>query len=193
MAAVKFISQEYLRENSVINDNADWELIVPAIYLVQDTYVERVLGTALMNDLKTKIIADNTLAAYPNEKGLLNDYIKPMMLWYILMEASPLFKFRYENKGIMTKSSDNSQPADTQDVRYIMDKWRINAEMYAERTTKYLYYNQTLFPAYSVIIPGEKRHSYSNYSTGIDLDDRWWKVDPRPRNAWNDPRIDFGY
>jgi hypothetical protein len=52
------------------------------------------------------------------------------------------------NKGVMVKNSDNSQPADTQDLKMLMDGYTIKADKYSELLTNYLKYNQTLFPKY---------------------------------------------
>ena len=56
-----FISQQYLKDKSLINDNTDWELLQPSIIMIQDLYLQQVLGTPLFEDLQDKITA-NTLS-----------------------------------------------------------------------------------------------------------------------------------
>lgn len=171
MADVFFISKTYLEEMSVINENTDWKILKPTIIMVQDIYLQKILGTPLYNDLKTKLIADITLATYPNEKALIDNYISKALIWYIKMEATMEFKFRYMNKGVMVKNSDNSQPADTNDLKYLMDKWRVNAEMYAQLLTDYLIMNTQTFPKYLEVDNSGMVAKQKNYTSGIYLQD----------------------
>ena len=171
MADVFFISKAYLEEMSVINENTDWKILKPTIIMVQDIYLQKILGTPLYNDLKTKLIADITLATYPNEKALIDNYISKALVWYIKMEATMEFKFRYMNKGVMVKNSDNSQPADTNDLKYLMDKWRVNAEMYAQLLTDYLIMNTQTFPKYLEVDDSGMVAKQKNYTSGIYLKD----------------------
>lgn len=171
MADVFFISKAYLEEMSVINENTDWKILKPTIIMVQDIYLQKILGTPLYNDLKTKLIADITLATYPNEKALIDNYISKALVWYIKMEATMEFKFRYMNKGVMVKNSDNSQPADTSDLKYLMDKWRVNAEMYAQLLTDYLIMNTQTFPKYLEVDNSGMVAKQKNYTSGIYLQD----------------------
>ena len=171
MADVFFISKAYLEEMSVINENTDWKILKPTIIMVQDIYLQKILGTPLYNDLKTKLIADITLATYPNEKALIDNYISKALVWYIKMESTMEFKFRYMNKGVMVKNSDNSQPADTNDLKYLMDKWRVNAEMYAQLLTDYLIMNTQTFPKYLEVDNSGMVAKQKNYTSGIYLQD----------------------
>lgn len=130
---VLFISQDYLKDNSVINDNADFELIRPTIIMCQDIYLQQAVGTPLYDDLKLAIVNYNASPSTPITtaySNLITYKIQKMLLWYVQMEALPLLKFRFENKGIMVKSSDNSQAIDTNDLKYLMDRCRIKAEHY---------------------------------------------------------------
>ena len=56
--------------------------------------------------------------------------------------------FRYRNKNVSNKSSDNSQPIDYTELNFLMDHWRNKAEFYKQRLIDYLCANSSLFPAY---------------------------------------------
>lgn len=163
-----FISQDYLTENSIINNNVDYKILRPTIIMAQDIYLDAVLGTPLYEDLCTKGLAV-TLNA--NEILLIKKYIQKPLLWYVLMESTPEFKFKYMNKGIMVKSSENSQGADTKDIMMLMDHWRVKAEAYAEKLTRYLKANVTKFPKYNEYTETGTRANNGNYTTGFYLDD----------------------
>jgi hypothetical protein len=168
MVDVLFISQQYLREKSIINDNTDWELLQPTIIGVQDIYLEQILGTIFYEDLKNKIDS-STLST--DETNLIKNYIQPILLWYVQMEAMPIFKYRFVNKGVMVKQSENSQPISEQELDKQMDRFRIKAEVYAQRLTRYLMYNSNVFPKYKEYQLEGKFPNANNFTTGIDLGD----------------------
>lgn len=170
MANVLFITEQYLKDFSIINDNTDMKILTPTIDMVQDMYIHPIVGTGIFNELKTQIVAGTVTAL---NATLLQDYIQKAMLWYILAEAPPIFVYRFANKGVMKKSSENSQPADLDDINFLIDRFTNKAEWYAERITKYLLENESSYPLYSnpgsgvdTIIPKK-----TNYSTGMYLGD----------------------
>lgn len=169
---VLFITQEYLNDNSIINDNADFELIRPTIIMCQDIYLQSAIGTCLYEDLKLAIINYNAIPSVQiplNYRNLIEFKISKMLLYYVLMEALPLLKFRYENKGIMVKNSENSSAIDTGDLKYLMDRERNKAEMYKDLLIKYLNSNASLYPKYEVCGCDGLSPDKSAFSTGIYL------------------------
>lgn len=164
------ITERYLKENSIINDNTDMKIITPTIILVQDKYLEPILGTPLFKEVKDQI-QNNTLTSL--NQTLLDDYILKAMIWYTLHESTPAFKYRYMNKGVMVKNSDNSSAADLDEIKFLMDKWRKNAEYYSERITMYLKANMNLYPLYYTYQNyNDKRPNRTNYTTSLFLDTR---------------------
>lgn len=142
------------------------KIITPTIKLCQDKYIKPILGTDLFNEILGQI---PTLTAL--NQTLMNDYILPCFLQYIVFEATPVFKYRYANKGVMVKNSENSQAVDFDEMRWLMDKWRNNAEWYAEQATKYLVQYASSYPLYLAnTTPDKICPNKSNYQTGIFLD-----------------------
>jgi hypothetical protein len=139
------ISENYLKENSVINGNADMKVITPTIKLVQLKYIRPLLGTDLYDEILSQIGSNTVTAA---NQTLLDDYVLDCMLYYVLCECTPVFKYRYANKGVMVKNSENSTAADLTEIQWLMDKWRNNAEQMAEICTKFLREESTTYPLY---------------------------------------------
>lgn len=171
MPKVLLLSETYLNDNSVISENVDWKVIQPVIVMAQDIYLEPILGTKMFQDLMAKADADITLASDPVYKSLVSDHIVPTLHYYLMKELALILKFRYMNKGVMVKSSDNSQNGDTNDLKVIADSHRITAEQYAERLTKHLRYNPSLYPLYFTNVNEDIQPIKKNYTTGIDLGD----------------------
>lgn len=164
------MGETYLKQMTIINDNVDMKIITPTIEDVQRLYVEDVLGTQLFNQILSQI-GSNTVSSA--NQTLLDNYILPFMKYYVLMEVSPVFKIRYMNKGLMVKSSDNSQPASQEEMLYIMDRWKDNAQKLAQKCTDYLRDNTATYPLFLTNYRYyESQPNQNNFSSGFYTKDR---------------------
>ena len=168
MADVLFISENYLKQYSVINDNVDLKILTPTLIWVQDNYVQKILGQDLFEEIQSQINAASVSAL---NKVILDKWILKIILNYALMESTPEFKYKYMNKGLMVKNSDNSQAIDPTELQFEMDRWRARAEFYSENLRRYLRVNINDYPKYVSNITYDKlRPIRNNFTTGIYLD-----------------------
>lgn len=147
-----FVTEDYLKKYSIVNDNVDMGVVTPTLLKIQDMYIHPILGTALYEELKTQVDADTVTAL----NATLLDMVRKCVLRYLESEAAIIFSYRFMNKGIMKKNSENSQPAELNEINMLMDKFKNEAEWYAERITKYLIENSADYPL------------YENAGTGVD-------------------------
>ena len=140
-----FITIDYLRDNTVINGNVDSELLEPFIVAAQNVRIESIIGTGLFNDIVTNI--DNDTIAGDN-KTLLDDYIQPCLIQWVVYEALPFINYKLTNKAVSTKQGDNSNSSALNEVQYLREQVRNTAEYMSQRVTDYLKANTTLFPLY---------------------------------------------
>lgn len=166
--AVIFISEQALKDSSIINENVDMKLLLPTIKLAQEKYVLPILGTALYNELKTQIT--NATLTVLNET-LLDDYIQPCLIWWIMAESPMPLTYKFMNKSVATRSSENANAASLNDLLKLEERFKDNAEWYSQRITNYLLENSTQYPLYlnpgngiDTIIPKK-----TMYSTGMFL------------------------
>jgi len=171
MADVLFIQENYFKKLTGVDGNVDFKKLESTIIMVQDIYIQAILGTPLYEDIKTKIIADPTMATYPNEKALIDNYIAKCLAWYIKAEASYSFKFAYQNKGIQVKNSTNSNAADTNDVQLLKDEWTLKAKAYGTLLKDYLIANTTTFTKYLEYTNSGINATRTNYLNGIYIRD----------------------
>ena len=114
-------------------------------------YILPALGTALYTRLQNGIVAANLTA---NETTLLDDYVTDTLVYYVLSELPVGLSFQFYNKGLVRKTSDNSDQPNMQDLIDVANRYRSRAEFYKQRMIKYLQEVSTsnLFPEY--INPG---------------------------------------
>ena len=170
MADALWITEDYLMENSIISEDTDVKIITPNIIYCQDIYLKPLLGTTLFDEIQAAINAQTYTA---DQTTLLNDYLKKVLMYYVLHESAPDFKFRFENKGILNKNSNNTQEANLDELRYITARFKVKAEVYAERTTAFLLANPTLYPSYisGNLTLDSIQPNLNNYTSGLMLED----------------------
>lgn len=183
MANVLFISEDYLKSFTIINDNTEMKLITPLIDKIQDQRILPSIGTGLFNEIKSQIVA-NTLTAL--NLTLLDDYIAKACLWWVMYEAPLVFVYRFMNKGVMKKSSDNSSPADMSELNVLRDNFKNDAEWYTQRIIDYLCQSNNSYPLYNN--PGNAvdtihPQGYS-YSAGMNLEPECWERRRRMDIDW---------
>ena len=78
-----FITINDLKRKSIIDGNVDADKLIQFIEVAQDTHIQNYLGGLLYKKLQTLIINDTISdAANSDYKSLLDDYIKPMLVWF---------------------------------------------------------------------------------------------------------------
>ena len=161
----------YIRETTV-NANVDTTLILPAIKRVQRNIILPILGTALYNDLLAEIVSDPDLSSNVPYQTLVNDYLTPTMVEFVNAELPPDLTFKFTNKNISKKNSENSQPIDLQELRNIIQRATYRGQLEGEKVIKYLITNcNTLYPLYRT--PGNTLDTVfprqTMFSTGMNL------------------------
>jgi hypothetical protein len=141
-----FISEDYVKQNSVIDENVDVKLILPAIVQMQDMQLQPVLGTQLFKEIEAAIVAGTTTN---DQDTLIADYIAPMLLRWVMSELTTTLLYKYRNKNVGKQGSENSQTADFTDLRYLIEKWKDNAQWYEQRLIEYLCQEVATFPKYT--------------------------------------------
>lgn len=182
MANVLFLSEDYLKSFSIINDNTDMKVITPLIEKIQDQRIQTAIGSGLYNQLKTQITAGTVTSL---NETLLDDYIIKAMIWWVMYEAPMVFVFRFMNKGVMVKNSDNSTPANLAEIDRLRDGFKNDAEWYTNRIVKYLQENANSYPLYDN--PGDGVDTITpqgySYSGGMNLE---------PEPGRKKMKIDYG-
>lgn len=170
MADALWLDEDYLMENSVIANNSDLKVITPNIIFAQDAYIKPLLGTTLFNIVQTEINAQSYSARVTT---LLQDHIYKVLMNYTLAESAHDFAYRWMNKGIMQKNSENSQPIQSDQLKDIRDRFKNRAEIFESRAKNFLIQNYTIYPEYynGNTKLDDIRPEKNSFRTGIYLGD----------------------
>lgn len=143
MEVILMTDETTIKATTFIDENVDVNLIRSTIEAAQDLYILPILGTALYNEVLSQISAETLTVANTN---LLNNYIRKALVWWTLSEGVDVFTYKIRNKGVLKETSENTQTVSLEEIKRLIDKFRNRAEEYSERTTKFLFENQSTYP-----------------------------------------------
>ncbi len=140
-----FITLKELKRKSIFDGNLDADKIIQFIEVAQDTEIQTYLGTKLYNKLQADIIGGTLTGNY---KTLVDDYIKPMLIWYTQAAFIPYAAYQISNGGIYKHNSENATPVDQSEINSLASHATETAEFYTQRFMDHMNYNSSLYPEY---------------------------------------------
>lgn len=168
MANVIFISEQYIKDSSYIDENVDIKLLRNSILETQEIRIRSIIGTALYDELASQITSGSKTTL---NNTLLDSYIKPALKYWVLLDSALILTFKVMNKSIVKRTSENSETIQVTDLDRLMNFFKDRAEYYSERITKYLIENESSYPLFTE--PGNgvdtEHPKFNNYSQGLYL------------------------
>ena len=142
----KLINAIEVIENALLHDNIDPSLI-------KDTFIEvsqeEHIRPILTQDLYDLIVSEKNSGTFTGlNETLLNDYIKPALSFFVILDILPTLTLRITNKGLMINSSETSQAATREERLDIMTKYRELGKTMLEKMERYLDDNSISFTTY---------------------------------------------
>lgn len=138
MAEALLITRKDVVKFTAMNGNVDTDKFIQYIKIAQDKHIENYLGSDLLNAIQAKITGSTLTGDYLT---LVNDWIKPCLIHWAMVEYLPFAAYNIANKGVFKHTSENSQNASKEEVDYLLEKERNTAQYYTERLIDYLNFN----------------------------------------------------
>ena len=150
MAKALFITTQDIKRYSVISGSVDPDKLIFYVEIAQDTEIQNYLGTVLLEKLQALIIAgtvnDPANLAY---KTLLETYVKPMTIYWSLVQLMSFIPYTIANGGVYKHTSESSETVSKDEVDYLAEKYRDIAQYYTNNFINFMIYNQTKYPEYN--------------------------------------------
>lgn len=169
MKKTLLITETYLKDNSPISLNVEPTLITMAILDAQEIGLQALIGTKLYHKLQSLTGGTLDTAPYVNYATLVNEYVRPYVVKAAVVEALSYVSFKVMNKGVMSQNSENSTPADLDQLKYLTNQCEKKAEFLGQRLIDYLTYNAPSFPEYTTTNGSEMAPNRTAYRTGMFL------------------------
>jgi len=136
------MSADYLKSESDFDLNISDKNLDFAILVSQNIEIQNILGTTLYKKLLEEVSNDPTLSGITTEiidlKLLLDDYVRPTLLYLSIIKAIVPVQIRIKNRGILKNSATNAESVDIETLSYIKGVYEPIAEKYSNNTKKYL-------------------------------------------------------
>jgi hypothetical protein len=132
---ILFLDENTVKSRSNLNENVDPKLITPAIKYCQDIYIEPVLGTELFRKIQGDVSGQTLAGEY---KTLVDEYLTDVLLYYVLSEMPIMLGYKFFNKNVLKKQSENSVDATGDELDKLAKWYRNKAEYYEKRMIAYL-------------------------------------------------------
>jgi hypothetical protein len=145
-AEVLFVNPDYMKRLTQLNGGVEDAVMVPAIILAQDKYLQQYLGTDLLNKLKADVSAGTVTGDYAT---LLDSYVRKSTVWWSMVEMLPNLYVKLDNGGLVIRTAENTAAISEADLHREVENARQNAQFYTSRLVEYLCANQSSFPEYT--------------------------------------------
>jgi hypothetical protein len=145
MAEALLVTRNDIVKFTAMNGNVDTDKFIQFVKIAQDIHIQNYTGTNLINKIKADIL-DDTLAG--NYLSLTEQYLKPMLIHWAMVEYLPFAAYTIANKGVYKHSSENSENVQKNEVDFLIEKERQIAQHYTERFINYISFHNNLFPEY---------------------------------------------
>lgn len=158
-----FVTLDDIKKFTALNGNIDPDKLIQFVSIAQDIHIQNYLGTDLYNKINTDIIATNLTGDYLT---LVNNYVKPMVIHWAMVEYLPFAAYTIANKGVYKHGSENGETIDKSEVDYLVEKQRDIAEHYTQRFIDYMCFNSATYPEYNTNSNGDVNPSKDNFFSG---------------------------
>lgn len=152
MATALFVSIEDIKKNTILDGNLDTDKIIQFVKVAQQIHVQNKLGTKLYDKISADIIGGTLSGDYLE---LTNVYIKPMLIWFAMVEYLPFAAYQLKNGGFTKHLSENSESISTREMDRLLEKSQNNATYYTDRLIDYICKDTSRFPEYNQNVSGD--------------------------------------
>lgn len=146
MAFGLLITRNDIIKNTPLGGAIDADSLLPFIRTAQEKYILNLVGTVLYNKLQDDVESQTAFTGY--YLTLVEDYIKPTLIWYSCVEYIPFSATSFKSEGAVKHKSEQSEAVPKIEIDYLAAKAQDNAEYYATRMQDYLIANGTNIPEF---------------------------------------------
>ena len=145
-----------------LSGTIDSEKLTQWIKVAQDIEIQNILGSKLMDKVLADVSASSLTGDYLT---MVDDYVVPVLCFYAAMNYVEKCVFDVSNGGIQIRRGESSESASLGEVKYLSQRYRDDAEHYAQRLKDWLCANSNKVPEYNQNVNGDvyPDHSPENF------------------------------
>lgn len=164
MKVALLINNQDVKRYSPLVGSLDDDKLSGYVEQAQNIHLENYLGTKLYDAIQVHILKGTLPAEY---ELLIDKYIKPMLIRWVLVEFLPFAPYNVSNKGIFKGKSENSEPIDKDELDDMILNSTNTAKHYTKRLIEFLCNNSSDYPEYNTNVGSDMYPSRNNSYGGI--------------------------
>lgn len=146
MNNILLISENTIKQNSLVSNNVDGKYIQNAIRTAQDLSLQPIIGQKLFERLCDGV-ANNNLNEIETE--LISTYIQPVLLNAVMSDLVLQLSFKFRNLGAVQTVDTNVIIPSLTDLEYIRNDYSMKCTFYQNRLSDFLESNCAKFKQYT--------------------------------------------
>ena len=119
MATALFITRNDIIKNTPLQGAIDADALLPFMVTAQVKYLKNLLGTVLYEYLQAQIIAGTVSSLSSYYQDLLDDHIKPTLIWYACVEYIPFSSVQFKSNGAVKQQSEQGTAPTKTEIDYL--------------------------------------------------------------------------
>jgi hypothetical protein len=127
MAFGLLITRNDIIKNTPLGGAIDADSLLPFIRTAQEKYILNLVGTVLYDKLQDDVESQTAFTGY--YLTLVEDYIKPTLIWYSCVEYIPFSATSFKSEGAVKHKSEQSEPVPKIEIDYLAAKAQDNARL----------------------------------------------------------------
>jgi hypothetical protein len=148
MAIALFINRNDIIKHSPLQGALDADALLPFMQTAQVKYIKNLIGTVLYDYLQAQIVAGTFGSLSTYYQDLMDDHIKPTLIWYSCVEYIPFSSIQFKSNGAVKQQSEQGTAPNKSEVDYLKQQAQTNADYYALRLQNYLISFSNQIPQY---------------------------------------------
>ena len=170
MTNVLFISEDFIKTNSGLNDNLFGKSLLPAIRESQDIYLQQIIGSTLYKKL-IDLVDNETIGDVENAvyKELLDEYVRSYMLYQTIVQVIPVTNVKLSNYGTTLSDDQYLVNLSQGDAELIEKHYSMLADFYARRLQEFILNNCDALDVDACTCDGIRANLNNAATTGIFL------------------------
>ena len=141
-ATTKIITVAEVEDNALKTATFDDALLEDFILPAQRHYLRPFLGNDFYTDILAQVAGDSSYTS--DNSTLVEDWIKPMLSYYIVYDAFPSIRINITSKGVMINQSETSVSASNSEAANLRQHYLSMAERWQKDVKQYIYDQQDL-------------------------------------------------
>ena len=163
---VLLISENAIKDDSVITQNLDGKYILSAIKNAQDMCLLPLLGSKLLNEIYAQV-QDGSVE--DRIQVLLDDYIHPILLNASISHIIVNTSLKIKNLGTVNTGDTNVTNVNIKDIQWLKQQYDYNVDFYNKRCIEYIKQHIDLYPEWPGCNCDGMKGAQKNYKVGIVL------------------------